>query len=152
MRAVEGAFTPGGFGPAQSGAHVGSGEGLRPLRVGEVLDAATKLYRRNAVDLWKIVACVVVPVLLIRRQQRRAIVDRLACAQRQQSGPEAQADRVAERAAGLGGCCVALERLRGVSGCQVGAGTGLERGVEAALVRRTPRTVSVGGSCGPGVC
>jgi hypothetical protein len=45
---------------------VGSGEGLRPLRVGEVLDAAIKLYRRNAVDLWKIVACVVVPVLLIR--------------------------------------------------------------------------------------
>jgi hypothetical protein len=66
VRAVEGAFTPGGFGPVQSGTYAGSGEGLRPLRVGEVLDAAIKLYRRNAVDLWKIVACVVVPVLLIR--------------------------------------------------------------------------------------
>jgi hypothetical protein len=66
VRAVEGAFTPGGFGPAHGGMEPGGVEGLRPLRVGEVLDAAIKLYRRNAVDLWKIVACVVVPVLLIR--------------------------------------------------------------------------------------
>lgn len=35
---------------------------LRPLRVGEVLDAAFKVYRRNALSLWKIIALVVVPV------------------------------------------------------------------------------------------
>ena len=64
---MEGAFTPGGYGPAHpAGPGARSGEGLRPLRVGEVLDAAIKLYRHNAIDLWRIVACVVVPVLLIR--------------------------------------------------------------------------------------
>lgn len=35
---------------------------LRPLRIGEVLDAAFKVYRRNAVTLWKIIALVVIPV------------------------------------------------------------------------------------------
>jgi hypothetical protein len=38
---------------------------LRPLRVGEIIDAALKVYRRNVLTLWKIVAVVVVPVNLI---------------------------------------------------------------------------------------
>lgn len=38
---------------------------LRPLRIGEILDAAFKVYRRNALTLWKIITLVVVPVNLI---------------------------------------------------------------------------------------
>lgn len=38
---------------------------LRPLRAGEVLDAAFKVYRRNATTLWKIITLVVVPVNLL---------------------------------------------------------------------------------------
>lgn len=38
---------------------------LRPLRVGEIIDAALKVYRRNVLTLWKIIAVVVVPVNLI---------------------------------------------------------------------------------------
>lgn len=38
---------------------------LRPLRIGEVLDAAFKIYRRNALTLWKIITLVVVPVNLL---------------------------------------------------------------------------------------
>lgn len=38
---------------------------LRPLRIGEVLDAAFKVYRRNALTLWKIITLVVVPVNLL---------------------------------------------------------------------------------------
>jgi hypothetical protein len=41
--------------------------GARPLSIGEILDAAIKLYRRNAVTLWKIVALIVVPVQVIDR-------------------------------------------------------------------------------------
>jgi hypothetical protein len=58
---MEGAVTGGGAGvpsPARE---------LRPLGVGDVLDAAVKLYTRNAVSMWKIVACVVVPVSLINQ-------------------------------------------------------------------------------------
>ena len=40
---------------------------LRPLGVGEVLDAAIKLYTRNAVTMWKIVAVVIVPVAIINQ-------------------------------------------------------------------------------------
>jgi hypothetical protein len=35
---------------------------LRPLRVGEMLDVAIKIYTRNALTMWKIVALVVFPV------------------------------------------------------------------------------------------
>lgn len=35
---------------------------LRPLRVGEILDVAIKVYTRNFLTLWKIVALVVIPV------------------------------------------------------------------------------------------
>lgn len=38
---------------------------LRPLRVGEIIDAALKVYRRNVLTLWKIIAVVVVPVNLV---------------------------------------------------------------------------------------
>ena len=38
---------------------------LRPLRIGEVLDATFKVYRRNALTLWKIVTLVVVPVNIL---------------------------------------------------------------------------------------
>ena len=38
---------------------------LRPLRIGEVLDAAFKVYRRNALTMWKIITLVVVPVNLL---------------------------------------------------------------------------------------
>lgn len=40
---------------------------LRPLRVGEVLDAAIQLYRGNAVTMWKIVAVIVVPLAVIQQ-------------------------------------------------------------------------------------
>src|SRR3712207_5298828 len=35
---------------------------LRPLSVGEILDVAIKVYTRNALTLWKIVAFIVFPV------------------------------------------------------------------------------------------
>lgn len=38
---------------------------LRPLRVGEILDVAIKIYTRNARTLWKIVAIVVFPVYVL---------------------------------------------------------------------------------------
>src|SRR5687767_8920900 len=38
---------------------------LRPLGVGEILDAAFKIYTRNAWPLMKIVAVVVIPIQLI---------------------------------------------------------------------------------------
>ncbi|HEV2755896.1 MAG TPA: hypothetical protein VG318_08990 [Actinomycetota bacterium] len=38
---------------------------LRPLRVGEILDVAIKIYTRNALTLWKIVALVVFPVYVL---------------------------------------------------------------------------------------
>ena len=38
---------------------------LRPLRVGEILDVAIKVYTRNALTLWKIVAIVVFPVYVL---------------------------------------------------------------------------------------
>jgi hypothetical protein len=53
---MEGAVASGG------GAATG---GLRPLGVGETLDAAIKLYRSNAVTLWKIVAVIAVPLQVI---------------------------------------------------------------------------------------
>jgi hypothetical protein len=37
----------------------------RPLGIGEILDAAIKLYRRKATDLWKIVALIVIPVRVV---------------------------------------------------------------------------------------
>lgn len=55
---MEGAYSGGGAGqpPRQ----------LRPLGVGEVLDAAIKLYTRNAVTMWKIVASIIVPLAIIQ--------------------------------------------------------------------------------------
>ena len=44
---------------------------LRPLGLGETLDAAIKLYRNNAVDLWKIVAIVIVPLEILQFIIRR---------------------------------------------------------------------------------
>jgi hypothetical protein len=38
---------------------------LRPLRVGEILDVAIKVYTRNALTLWKIVGLVVFPVYVL---------------------------------------------------------------------------------------
>jgi hypothetical protein len=43
------------------------GQQLRPLSIGEVLDAAIKLYRNNAAALWKIVAVLIVPVGVINQ-------------------------------------------------------------------------------------
>jgi hypothetical protein len=40
--------------------------GLRPLSVGETIDAAINLYRANAVQLWQAVAVVVVPLAIIQ--------------------------------------------------------------------------------------
>jgi len=51
-----------------SGADAGSAGGaapLRPLGVGETLDVAIKLYRRNATTLWTIVALVVIPLQIL---------------------------------------------------------------------------------------
>jgi hypothetical protein len=44
-----------------------SGGGARPLAIGEILDAALKLYRARAVELWKLVALIVIPVEVIDR-------------------------------------------------------------------------------------
>lgn len=44
---------------------------LRPLGLGETLDAAIKLYRNNAVTLWKIVAVVIVPLYILQFIIRR---------------------------------------------------------------------------------
>ncbi len=57
---MQGAATSpgGGFRPGQQ---------LRPLGVGEVLDAAIKLYTRNAVSLWKIVAVLIIPIGIINQ-------------------------------------------------------------------------------------
>jgi hypothetical protein len=54
----EGAFTGGGDGPSRS---------LRPLGVGEILDASIKLYTRNTVTMWKIVAVVIIPVSIVNQ-------------------------------------------------------------------------------------
>lgn len=40
---------------------------LRPLRVGEVLDAAIRLYARHTVTMWKIVAAVIVPLVIVQQ-------------------------------------------------------------------------------------
>lgn len=66
---MEGAVTEGGFG---TGERVPTGgPALRPLGVGETLDTAIKLYRNNAVTLWKIVALIIVPLevldVIVRR-------------------------------------------------------------------------------------
>ena len=58
-----------------SGADAGSAGGaapLRPLGVGETLDVAIKLYRRNATTLWTIVALVVIPLQILDVIIRRA--------------------------------------------------------------------------------
>jgi hypothetical protein len=39
---------------------------LRPLRIGEVLDAAIKLYTRHALSMWTIVLAVIVPLAVIQ--------------------------------------------------------------------------------------
>jgi hypothetical protein len=56
-------------GTAQGG--VGRGRGLRPLDVGETLDAAVNLYSKNAVNLWTLVATVMIPIyaliVIVRR-------------------------------------------------------------------------------------
>lgn len=44
---------------------------LRPLSVGETVDAALQLYRNNATTLWKIVAIVVVPIEVLEVILRR---------------------------------------------------------------------------------
>jgi hypothetical protein len=54
--------TQGGFGAAPP-----EPQRLRPLGVGESLDVAINLYRRNAVAAWKIVACIIVPVAAINQ-------------------------------------------------------------------------------------
>ena len=71
MRGVEGAVTGGGFGTTGSGVPATGGEGLRPLSVGETLDVALKLYRKNAVALWKIVATVFIPIYIVTVIVRR---------------------------------------------------------------------------------
>lgn len=69
VRAVEGAVTGGGGFDSPGGAvpagGSGGGQTLRALSVGETLDVALKLYRRNAVALWTIVASVIIPLELI---------------------------------------------------------------------------------------
>jgi hypothetical protein len=48
------------------------GGGLRPLGVGEMLDASFRVYREHAVTLWKIVAVVVIPLIAIQTLLRGA--------------------------------------------------------------------------------
>jgi hypothetical protein len=44
---------------------------LRPLGIGETVDAALTLYRNNAITLWKIVAVVIVPIEVVEVILRR---------------------------------------------------------------------------------
>src|SRR5437763_12311690 len=50
---------------------VGDAGGLRPLDIGQTLDAAVNLYTKNATRLWTLVAVVIIPiqalVVIIRR-------------------------------------------------------------------------------------
>lgn len=66
---MEGAIT--GLSGADAGSAGTAPPALRPLGAGETLDAAIKLYRRNAVTLWTIVALVVIPLqifdVIVRR-------------------------------------------------------------------------------------
>lgn len=59
---MEGAST--GLSGADAGVTSGAPE-LHPLGVGETLDVAIKLYRRNATTLWTIVALVVIPLQIL---------------------------------------------------------------------------------------
>jgi hypothetical protein len=52
---------------AYPGGEAGAPRQLRPLGVGEILDAAIKLYTRNAVTMWKIVAVVIIPVSIVNQ-------------------------------------------------------------------------------------
>jgi hypothetical protein len=45
--------------------------GLRPLDIGQTLDAAVNLYRKNAFTLWRLVAIVIVPIQVIGVLLRR---------------------------------------------------------------------------------
>src|SRR2546429_775607 len=49
----------------------GDAGGLRPLDIGQTLDAAVNLYSKNAVKLWTLVAAVMIPIyaliVIIRR-------------------------------------------------------------------------------------
>jgi hypothetical protein len=69
VRGVEGAVTPGGF-DSTGGSEV-TAPRLRPLGIGETLDVAIKLYRNNAMTLWKVVALVIVPIEIIEVIVRR---------------------------------------------------------------------------------
>jgi hypothetical protein len=66
---MEGAIA--GLPGADAGSSGTAPPALRPLGVGETLDAAIKLYRRNATTLWTIVALVVIPLqifdVIVRR-------------------------------------------------------------------------------------
>jgi hypothetical protein len=70
VRDVEGAVTPGGF-DSTGGTEAAEGPRLRPLGVGETLDVAIKLYRNNAMTLWKVVALVIVPLEILEVIVRR---------------------------------------------------------------------------------
>jgi hypothetical protein len=48
--------------------------GLRPLSVGETLDRAINVYRRNAATLWKIIAVVVIPIQVLQILLQRVAV------------------------------------------------------------------------------
>lgn len=63
---VEGALTSGGGVTPQP-----PGGDLRPLSVSETIEAALRLYRENAVTLWKIVALIIVPIEIIEVIIRR---------------------------------------------------------------------------------
>jgi hypothetical protein len=57
-----------------SGAIGTVGGSLRPLSVGETLDRAFNVYRRNAVTLWMILAAIVIPIQIIQVILRRIAV------------------------------------------------------------------------------
>ncbi len=63
---MEGALTSGGGVAPQP-----PGGDLRPLSVSETIEAALRLYRNNAVTLWKIVALIIVPIEIIEVIIRR---------------------------------------------------------------------------------
>jgi hypothetical protein len=58
-------------GAIQTGGGAEPRGGLRPLGIGETLDAAIKLYTKNAVKLWALVASVIVPIAVVSIIVRR---------------------------------------------------------------------------------
>jgi hypothetical protein len=67
---VEGGFTP-GFTPQPVGQNLPK---LRPLKLGDVIGGAFEIYSKSAVQMWQIVALVVIPITILEVVLRRVSI------------------------------------------------------------------------------